>query len=69
MCAYLDRLVAVGGVVLRDQANDEASPQTTCHTEEHVPVLDKAVLVLSEDTGEFLGQSTEADCKDGLHKM
>ena len=40
MQAYPDWLVAVGGEVLSDQTNDEASPQPNSHAEEEVPVPD-----------------------------
>ena len=59
-------LVAVGGEVFSDQTDDETTPQSSGHTEEHVPVPDNAVLVLSEDASELSGQGTQADGQDSL---
>ena len=66
MRAYLHRLEGVGGVILSNQANDEPTPQASAHTEEQVPVLDHAVLLLSENSGELLGQRTQADRQHSL---
>lgn len=65
---HLYRLEGVGGVVLSDETNDESTPQTSADAEEHVPVLDHPVLLLSEDSGELLGKSAQTDGQHSLHQ-
>lgn len=66
---YLDRPVAVAGVVLSGQSNDETSPKTGGNTEEEVPVLDNSVRLIREDAREFAGQSKPTDDKYDLQEM
>ena len=65
--ANLYWLVAVGGEVLGDQTNDEATPQAGADAEEEVPVLDNAVLVLGEDAGELCWQGAQTHSQHSLH--
>lgn len=67
--AYAHWLVAVGGEVFSDQANDEATPQSSADAEEQVPVLDNTALVFSENTGELCWQSAQANCQHSLHTI
>ena len=67
--AHLDWLVAVGGEVLGGNANDESAPEANRNTEEHVPVLDDAVRLVSEDASELGGQRIVADGKHHLPGM
>ena len=67
--AHLDWLVAVGGEVLGGNANDESAPEANSDTEEHVPVLDDAVRLVSEDASELGGQRIVADGKHHLPDM
>ena len=54
---HLRGRVAVGGVVLGNDADDEAAPQAGDHADADVPVLDDAVRVRREDAGELCRQS------------
>ena len=65
---HLYGLEGVGGVVLSDETNDESTPQTSANAEEHVPVLDHTILLLSKDSCELLGKSAQTDGQHSLHQ-
>ena len=63
---YLDGSVGVAGVVLGDDADDEAAPEAGSHAHEGVPVLDDALRVGRVDAGELVGQGIDGDEVDQL---
>ena len=65
--SHLHGGVAVAGVPLGDDANDEATPKANRHAEEHLPVLHNAGGVVGKDASKLAGQTVVGDQEDCLH--